>query len=373
MSELSGGEINALMVYTHDGRELVKRGVEITPLIAEKLKEQRISFIYTESPVKVSEIYERNIIAGLQKVVNCFVETGGNSAEILKRYNDADIKIFLSTNNELGRAIAYGHILKFYAEKMYAMLCGKSDIIYDFIDYRGKENYFVFHMVNTCCMCMAAAKNFGMDKSAVIDLGIGTMLYDYQMKNMTFSLKNSVLKPGEMEKIQEHTEKAYEYLRSVYGMPSSSSAIALQHHERYNGTGYPKKLSGDNILILSRIASVCDVYDSMVTERFHRPAYNPEEVWDYIKMNSGVIFDPEITAVFLRTIPRYMPGDTVELICGKYGVVAENHFERPENPDIILIEKTGENDIIGMKTEKKSGTVAAEGNFQIIRTAGRIR
>jgi len=373
VSELTGGEINALMAYTYDGRELVRQGVEITPRMAEKLKEQKISFIYTDGPVKVSEIYDRNIISGLHKVIACFVETDGNSTEILKRYNDAEIKNFLSANNEMGRAIAYGHILKFYADKMYEVLRGKSGIIYDFIDYRDMEKYFVFHMVNTCCMSMATAQNMGLDAAAVIDAGIGTMLYDYQMKNMNFSLKSEILKPLEMEKIKEHTVKAHEYLRSVYGIPSRSSAIALQHHERYNGSGYPKQLSGGNILLLSRIAAVCDVYDSMVSQREHRPAYSPEEAWDYIKMNSGIIFDPEITEVFLRTVPKYMPGDIVELTCGKRGLVSENYSERPENPDIIIFEKTGENDIIGMKTGKKSDAVAAKGDFQILRTAGRIR
>ncbi|PKL90992.1 MAG: hypothetical protein CVV21_09305 [Candidatus Goldiibacteriota bacterium HGW-Goldbacteria-1] len=373
VSELTGGEINVLMAYTYDGRELIRQGVEITPRMAEKLREQKIGFVYADGPVTVSAVFDRNIISGLHKVIACFVESGGNDAEILRKYNDTEIKSFLSVNNETGKSIAYGHIMKYFAGKMYDALRGRTGIVYDFVDYRGAENYFIFHMVNVCCMCMATAQNMGLDGASVIDIGIGTMLYDYQMQKMDFSMKNEILKTDEMEKIKEHTVNAHRYLRSVYGIPSRSSAIALQHHERHDGSGYPGQLKGGGILLLSRIAAVCDVYDSMVSQRQHRPAYNPEEAWDYIKINSGVIFDPETVSVFLRTVPKYMPGDIVHLACEKYGLVVKNNSDRPENPDIIIIEKTLENDIIGMKIEKKSDAVAAEGDFQILKTTARIR
>ncbi len=371
---LKSGDINAVSLYTHDGIELVKGKAEISTGIIDRLKRLNVSFVYKkDNNINISMVYDRNIIAGLHKVLSCFIESNGNNAEILKRYNNEEVKEFLRVNNEFGTGIAYGHIMRFYAEKMAEMLGGRKNVIYDFVDYRRKDNYLIFHMINTCCMCMAAASNMGLDKETIVDAGIGTMLYDFKMKTMPFFYKNSALNKEESEKVKEHTVLGYEYLRSVYGIPSRSSAIAVQHHERHDGSGYPKNLSGNEILLLSRIAAVCDVYDSMTSERQHRAACNPEDAWDYIRTNSGVIFDPEAAAAFLKTVPKFMPGDIVELACGKHAVVSENYPERPENPDIILIEKTGENDIIGLKIGKKSEKVAAEGGFQTVRTTGKIR
>ena len=77
-------------------------------------------------------------------------------------------------------------------------------------------------------------------------------------------------------------------------------SIVYSHHERWDGLGYPQGLKGENIPLPARIFAVIDNWDALNSDRPYRKAWQPEEVIDYIRQNSGVMFDPAIVEVFLK-------------------------------------------------------------------------
>jgi len=83
----------------------------------------------------------------------------------------------------------------------------------------------------------------------------------------------------------------------------------------------PKAAQGRGISALSRVAAVADVYDALISERPHRAAYFPDEAWDYIMSNSGVLFDAKVAAAFSETVAKYLPGDAVLLSDGREALV----------------------------------------------------
>jgi len=122
----------------------------------------------------------------------------------------------------------------------------------------------------------------------------------------TILLKPGKLTPEEFEIMKTHSEKGAEIIQESLGKLeeenyiSIAKNIALYHHERFDGTGYPKKLKGEEIPLCARILAIADVYDALRSERTYKPPYDKEKAIGIIKEESGTHFDPEIVEAFVN-------------------------------------------------------------------------
>jgi HD-GYP domain-containing protein (c-di-GMP phosphodiesterase class II) len=125
-----------------------------------------------------------------------------------------------------------------------------------------------------------------------------------------------LLKPGPLTDeewviMRKHPQYAYDMLSSIdYLRPALD--IPYCHHEKWDGSGYPRGLKGEQIPIAARIFSIIDVWDALTSDRPYRPAWDRQRVIEYIENNSGMHFDPAIAKVFLHKITRdmdYFKGD----------------------------------------------------------------
>jgi putative nucleotidyltransferase with HDIG domain len=113
--------------------------------------------------------------------------------------------------------------------------------------------------------------------------------------------KKEKLSDEEWEKIRRHPGIGEEILRPVLAEKEMLAAVK-QHHERFDGKGYPNKLSGENINIFAQILSVADAYDAMTSSRAYRPAFNKEKAIEELRKNSGTQFNPKIVEAFLQAL-----------------------------------------------------------------------
>jgi len=112
--------------------------------------------------------------------------------------------------------------------------------------------------------------------------------------------KPATLTPDEFEIIKTHTVIGYEILKhSARPLMQTAAVVAKQHHERWDGTGYPEGLSGENIHIHGRITSVADVFDALTHSRVYRQAWGHERAVEYLQSQAGRMFDPELIRIFL--------------------------------------------------------------------------
>lgn len=111
--------------------------------------------------------------------------------------------------------------------------------------------------------------------------------------------KNGPLNRDELEIIKSHTKIAYNYFNDAE-FPWPIAQILLQHHERWNGSGYPDGISGKNILIEARILAVADVFNALSSKRPHRPALAQEEALEHISKNTNILFDPDVVDACLK-------------------------------------------------------------------------
>jgi putative two-component system response regulator len=115
--------------------------------------------------------------------------------------------------------------------------------------------------------------------------------------------KEGPLTPTERRKMEEHARIGHDILSSSHSdLMKLASEIALTHHERWDGTGYPNRLAGTDIPLAGRIAAIADVWDALTTDRCYRPAFSPDEARTIMRAQRGHYFDPELLDLFLSIV-----------------------------------------------------------------------
>jgi response regulator RpfG family c-di-GMP phosphodiesterase len=107
--------------------------------------------------------------------------------------------------------------------------------------------------------------------------------------------------------MKHHAEIGSDMLAaSTRTIMKAASIIAVQHHEKWDGTGYPNGLKGEEIHIFARITSIADVFDALCNDRIYRKAYDMDTVLQYFAAEKGKHFDPELVALFLGNIDEFL-------------------------------------------------------------------
>ncbi len=202
-----------------------------------------------------------------------------------------------------------------------------------------ERNYLVTHSVNVTFYSLIIGQAMNYNEKQLLELGTGTILIDAGMTKVPVYIvhKQSNLTDSEYQMIKAHPVHGYKSLRSYPDVNDRMANISLQHHEQFDGKGYPRGLKGKEIDEYARIASIADSYESQISNRSYR-----EKVGAYHAMKnllaSGVNkFDPEILKIFLSRMSVYPIGSLVELNDKTIGLIIGSVTEKPLRPIIKLI------------------------------------
>jgi HD-GYP domain-containing protein (c-di-GMP phosphodiesterase class II) len=132
--------------------------------------------------------------------------------------------------------------------------------------------------------------------------------------------------------IKGHVRKGTEYLERNFALTPAMAQGVLQHHENYDGTGYPNGLRRKNISLYGRILAVCDVYDALVSKRVFRQAMYPVAALEVLQQQSDRKFDPDIVDALDSIVAPYPTGCLVKLKSGEVCIVARNYPDAPKTP-----------------------------------------
>jgi hypothetical protein len=156
-------------------------------------------------------------------------------------------------------------------------------------------------------MTLRLARAMGVNDHELVHYRRGALLHDIGKMSVPDSIlfKNGPLDDSEWEIMRMHPQHAFELLSQVNYLRSALD-IPYCHHEKYDGSGYPRQLSGNKIPLAARIFAVVDVWDSLKSERAYRSAWETERVIEYLRAETGRHFDPRIVETFLRI---YESGD----------------------------------------------------------------
>jgi response regulator RpfG family c-di-GMP phosphodiesterase len=181
----------------------------------------------------------------------------------------------------------------------------QKEIIYtlgEVVESRSKET--VHHVRRVGLFAALLGRQLGLPEEEVELLKLASPMHDVGKIGIPDSIlsKPGFLSPEEFETIKTHPLIGHEILKkSSRKILRTAAVIALEHHERWDGTGYPRGLAGEEIQLYGRVVALADVFDALAHRRAYKEAWTPEEIWDYLRSMRGTQFDPTLVDLFLES------------------------------------------------------------------------
>ncbi len=208
-----------------------------------------------------------------------------------------------------------------------------------------RRGVLVTHALDVSLLCMAVAAQMGLDRRAILEVGMGGVLHDTGMMGIPRSIIQAprVLTPGEKRAVQHHPRYTLNYLQGVGDLSPAARLIAFQVHERPNGNGYPEHLHTNMIHPLAHIAAVADTYIAMTSPRPWRPAMKPyTAVKTILDGVQGKEFEGKTVEAFLNTLGLFPVGSEVRLNDGQSARVLRANPDQQARPVVQILHDEGQ-------------------------------
>lgn len=362
IEELQEGMRFSEPVYFEDDNMLLPPNVPLKKKDIERLKKWRVEVIQTNGDILKESLKDKQDQSAKKKDIVDEILGAEADSEVLNLYQEMVKKLektFESIkNNEKIDSSEIDEIVNRAVKEIKE----KKDEVIGFIILRGMgQTSLAKSSVNCVVLSTAVAQNIKMPNHKIIQLAFAALLHDIGMMKIPQAIleKESKLTDEEMKVMHTHPVHAYQIISKTLKYPEEVGQIAMQHHERWDGKGYPKKLSGRNILLSARILSVCDAFEAMVSVRPYRNSMIGYRAMRQLLNDNSRRFDSEILKIFIKTMGIYPIGSIVLLNDAGIGRVISTHSDAPLRPTVKLIvdshgEKCVKEDIVVNLMEDKS-------------------
>lgn len=224
-------------------------------------------------------------------------------------------------------------------DDMVGSLARNRDAMLTLISIQNKDEYTFNHSINVSVMMAAFCKYLGMSAEEIKLFTTGALFHDL---GKTMIPDEILLKPGryteeEFNIMKEHPALGKNILDKMQKVEQEISNIVFEHHERMDGTGYPKGLTGYEISLGGRIAAIVDVYDALTSDRPYKNGDAPTEVLKYLFESAPRQYDLELLQKFIHSVGIYPIGSLVRLSTGFLGIVVESPKKNILKPTVLLV------------------------------------
>lgn len=195
------------------------------------------------------------------------------------------------------------------------------------------------HCISTTIYSLILATALGYNYDMLKKLAMGTLLHDIGklMLDSKIIFKPEALTDAEFAYVKTHAALGYETLKQCSSLTELSRIIALSHHEKLDGSGYPNHEKSSDLHPFIRIVTIADVYDALTSDRCYRKHWTAKQAFDHLIEFSGTLYDTEFVRVFLQHISIYPNGSIVRLSNGCLAIVKEQNDNVPERPILRVI------------------------------------
>ena len=297
------GDCLAKSILDNNKRILLKRGILLTDTYLVKIKHLKISSIYIKKDY--SEVLIDDVIKNESETQPYFEAIGITGIDIITKIRN------------------------------------KKDVMNSLTAIKSMDRYTYQHSVQVAVFSLVLGVQLQLNQDQLYDLCIGALMHDIGkvLIPKELILKSNPLTDEEFKIIKEHTTKGYGYLKQYLDIPDHARIIALQHHERMDGCGYPYSVKGEYISRFARIVAIADVYDALTSDRPYRKAISPNDAIEYILSKGDTQFDYEIVKAFSKAIVPYPTGTLVKLSTGDIAIVTDVFRNFGLRPQVIIIKK----------------------------------
>jgi HD-GYP domain-containing protein (c-di-GMP phosphodiesterase class II) len=206
---------------------------------------------------------------------------------------------------------------------------------------KNADEYTYMHSVAVCALMVALGRQLGLNDAQCRDAGMAGMLHDLGKAVMPQDILNKPgkLTPEEFDIIKTHPVRGYEMLLEGTNVSEGAKDVCLHHHERVDGTGYPHRLSGEQITLLARMGAVCDVYDAVTSDRPYKAGWDPAHALSQMASWKGH-FDTVVFQSFVKSVGIYPTGSLVRMRSGRLAVVLDQNPSALTKPRIKVFFST---------------------------------
>jgi HD-GYP domain-containing protein (c-di-GMP phosphodiesterase class II) len=326
------GDRIAKAIFQENGNVLLGEGVELSERYIERLRNLGIDFLFIEDGLTADLVPEDTIRDETRKqAVDTIYKT-------MSAFKDEPVTKGRTIAPDMGRNFRaiFGQIMQ--------DLATRPNMLVNLTSIHSKDAYLFQHSFNVAVLAgiMGIAK--GLNRNQLEELGIGALLFDIGMTKIDTKLmtRTGGFTPEEHKLVQSHAKEGFDILRKYHDISIVSAHCALQHHERFNGSGYPRGLKGSEIHLYGQIVGIADTFDALTSPRPHRKRYTASEAIEFLFAAGGTFFDLDLIRIFCKHISIYPISTSLLLSTGQVGVVSENNELAVHRPKVrIIMEKDG--------------------------------
>ena len=204
---------------------------------------------------------------------------------------------------------------------------------------KGVDEYSYRHSINNCALAIVFGRHLGIPKEELKILAVGLLMMNAGNIFIPEEILNKpgALSDGEYKLVQTHVKHSVDIIKKIKGMPRDVINIALTHHERFDGSGYPSGLTGTRIPVYGRIAAIIDCYGALTTSTCYKTAKSPYSSLQSMYNWRGTSFQSELIEQFLQCMGVYPTGTIVEMTNGVVAIVISQNATQRMRPKIMLL------------------------------------
>lgn len=320
-------------IYDEEGRVLLQKGTKLTRTIIEKIMAIKIFSLYIDDFYTEEEIEE--IIRP---------EIRNKSTSVIKETFSSIERIY--TKKDLGPASYWKRKNKVYfsaifkvAQELLDEILKNNKVLSSLVDIKSMDNYTYEHTINVAVISIVMGISLKFNREQLRNIALGALTHDIGKAFIPKEITKKYFKLSDEEKIvyKQHCRKGYEYLKNNFILPKESMLPALEHHEHYDGSGYPRGIKGQFININSKIIAIANCYDELTSDTENSKGICANDAIEYIMAQSGKMFDYELVNVFSHVIIPYPRGTLVRLSSNEIGIVKYTPPNYPLRPKVQIV------------------------------------
>ncbi len=265
------------------------------------------------------------LISELRRVKTTYDQSHDYIAEVLE-----DVRFGRSFNIEDGKQLV---------EKFITSIMRNENALLLLTQLKDYDEYTVRHSLNVCILSIVFGRHLKLKPAELKVLGLGALLHDIGKMKIPSAILNKAgkLDKAEFERIKQHPLYGYRLLSARNDFNPVVAEIALSHHERIDGKGYPRGLKGDQLKTLPMMVAIIDVYDAITTKRCYRDGISPHEALKLMYENEIGAFREDLLDRFIQCLSIFLVGSIVELDNGEVGIVMSVNHEHHLAPVVLLV------------------------------------
>lgn len=308
-------------VYSSMGEVFLKKGTILTSGYIKTLLKTRIPYVYIDNDLLKDLVIEDTIS----------IETRTAAIQQVKQ-------ILLQTK-ESGKLVIEPSALYSTVKGFTDELLDNRSLMLNLIDLRSQDDYTFAHSVNVCILSLMTGITLGYRPEQLAILGVGALLHDLGKVKIPDAILNKPtnLTSEEFAIMKQHPTIGYQLISASKELSENHALIALQHHEAYDGSGYPLGISGSEFHEFAQIVAIADKFDALTANRIYRKAYPSHEAYEMCAGSGNYLFSDHIVKAFLTNIAAYPPGSLVRLTNGQIAVVLDTPKGYSRFPKVRII------------------------------------